>query len=184
MMKCMKEQEKVGGKMIETIKIDFSAEMENITWEKRESHKIVSTSKSSVVQKDSPHRLTEKKLLYQLTKENNDVSDTTKKSDSPTNTSKKSKKRLSNKEALDKAKPTYSDEEIQNITRSSISINSKISRIQDKKNEVLFSEGDEVFVKKYKKTGILLKKDKNNDWTVQIGIFKLSINQKDLKLIK
>ena len=30
----MKEPEKAGGKMIETIKIDFSAEMENITWEK------------------------------------------------------------------------------------------------------------------------------------------------------
>ena len=180
----MKEQEKVGGKMIENIKIDFSAEMENITWKKREPHKIVCTSKSRVVQKDSPHSPAEKKVYCQSTKETSDVSDTAKTSDSSINTSKKSKKRPSNKEALDKAKPTYSDEEIQNITRSSISINSKISRIQDKKNEVLFSEGDEVFVKKYKKTGILLKKDKNNDWTVQIGIFKLSINQKDLKLIK
>lgn len=84
---------------------------------------------------------------------------------------------------MDKAKPTYSDEEIQKITQNIISINSKTVTIKSK-TEVLFSEGDEVFVKTYKKNGILLKKNKNNDWAVQIGILKFSINQKDLRLIK
>lgn len=54
--------------MIETIKIDFSAEMENITWEKREPHKIVCTSKSRVVQKDSPHSPAEKRFIANLKK--------------------------------------------------------------------------------------------------------------------
>ena len=95
---------------------------------------------------------------------------------------KKSKKRPRNKEALANARPTYSAEEIRKMRQNNISVNSKTAKVQSK-NEVAFSEGDEVFVKNYKKNGILLKKNKNNEWTVQIGSFKTLINQNELKLI-
>lgn len=87
---------------------------------------------------------------------------------------KKTKKRLSNKEALLTARQTFSDEEIFNLTRK----NAKKER-----PALEFKEGAEVLAGSGRIKGTLIHKEKEGVWSVQLGSVKMSIKEKDMQLI-
>ncbi|MBO6220227.1 MAG: Smr/MutS family protein [Treponema sp.] len=95
-------------------------------------------------------------------------------SDSRSSSSKKTKKKLSNKEALKKAKATYTDEEVFNLAPRS-------KNAPPPKFE--FAEGAEVLVGKSRSRGTLLHEEKKGLWTVQLGSIRMSVKQKDMELI-
>ena len=97
-----------------------------------------------------------------------------KSSDSRTSSNKKTKKRLSNKEALATAKATYTDEEIFNLAPRAKNA---------PKQKFEFCEGAEVLVGKTRSRGTLLHEEKKGVWTVQLGSIRMSIKQKDMELI-
>ena len=97
-----------------------------------------------------------------------------KSSDSRTSSNKKTKKRLSNKEALATAKATYTDEEIFNLAPRAKNA---------PKPKFEFCEGAEVLVGKTRSRGTLLHEEKKGVWTVQLGSIRMSIKQKDMELI-
>lgn len=87
--------------------------------------------------------------------------------------SKKTKKKRSNKEALASAKSTYTDEELINRTP-------KQTDVHPKKSTFRFTEGAEVLVGATKAKGILVREEKNGVWTVQLGSIRMSVRQKEL----
>ena len=95
-------------------------------------------------------------------------------SDSRSSSSKKTKKKLSNKEALKKAKATYTDEEVFNLAPRDK--NKPAPRFE-------FCEGAEVLVGKSRSRGTLLHEEKKGLWTVQLGSIRMSVKQKDMELI-
>ena len=88
--------------------------------------------------------------------------------------SKKTKKRLSNKEALASAKATYTDEEVFNLAPRAKNM---------PKAKFEFCEGAEVLVGKTRSRGRLLHEEKKGLWTVQLGSIRMNIRQKDMELI-
>ena len=88
---------------------------------------------------------------------------------------KKSKRKLSNKEALAAARQTYTDEEIFNLVRP-------VKNSRPVKME--FMPGAEVLAGSGRIRGTLLSKEKEGVWTVQLGSIRMSIKEKDMQLIK
>ena len=93
--------------------------------------------------------------------------------------SKKTKKKLSNKEALATAKATYTDEEVLNLSAMAKNPGSK-SKPQLKFE---FCEGAEVLVGSTRTKGILLHEEQKGLWSVQIGSIRMTVKQKDMQLI-
>ena len=88
--------------------------------------------------------------------------------------SKKTKKKLSNKDALKSAKATYTDEEVFNLAPRAKNA---------PKPKFEFCEGAEVLVGKTRSRGTLLHEEKKGVWTVQLGSIRMSVKQKDMELI-
>lgn len=97
-----------------------------------------------------------------------------KSSDSRSASNKKTKKRLSNREALKNAKATYTDEEVFNLAPKSKSA---------PKAKFEFAEGAEVLVGTSRSKGILLREEKKGVWLVQLGSLRMSVKQKEMQLI-
>ncbi|MBR0100682.1 MAG: Smr/MutS family protein [Treponema sp.] len=97
-----------------------------------------------------------------------------KSSDSRTSSNKKTKKRLSNKEALATAKATYTDEEVFNLAPRAKNA---------PKPKFEFCEGAEVLVGSSRSKGILVREEKKGVWSVQLGSIRMSVKQKDMELI-
>ena len=97
-----------------------------------------------------------------------------KSSESRTSSSKKTKKRLSNKEALKNAKATFTDEEVFNLAPRAKNMP---KRIFD------FVEGAEVLVGAARNRGTLVREEKKGVWSVQLGSLRMSVKQKDMQLI-
>ncbi|WP_294430188.1 Smr/MutS family protein [uncultured Treponema sp.] len=97
-----------------------------------------------------------------------------KSSDSRTQSSKKTKRKLSNKEALKTAKATYTDEEVFNLTPRAK--NQPAPKFE-------FAEGAEVLVGSSRSKGILLREEKKGVWLVQLGSIRMSVKQKEMQLI-
>lgn len=97
-----------------------------------------------------------------------------KSSDSRTSSSKKTKKRLSNKEALKSAKATYTDEEVFNLAPAPKNAPKPVFE---------FKEGADVLVGASRAKGRLLREEKKGLWTVQLGSIRMSVKQKDMTLI-
>ena len=95
-------------------------------------------------------------------------------SDARTVSNKKTKKKLSNKEALASAKATYTDEEVFNLAPRPKNM---------PKPKFEFCEGAEVLVGKTRSRGTLLHEEKKGLWTVQLGSIRMNIKQKDMELI-
>ena len=87
---------------------------------------------------------------------------------------KKTKKRLSNKEAFANAKATYTDEEVFNLAPR---------KKNAPKLKYEFAEGAEVLVGKTRSRGTLLHEEKKGVWLVQLGSIRMNIKQKDMELI-
>ncbi|MBQ0051439.1 MAG: Smr/MutS family protein [Treponema sp.] len=96
-------------------------------------------------------------------------------SDNRTASTKKTKKKLSNKEALANAKQTYTDEEIFNLN------------VPKKKNaapiKMEFAEGATVLAGPSRSKGTLLHEEKKGVWLVQLGSIRMSIKEKDMQLV-
>lgn len=88
---------------------------------------------------------------------------------------KATKKRLSNKEALQQASATYSDEQLDKM--------SKKFRKEQKTIPLVFEEGAEVLLSDGKTKGTLISADSRNSWLVQVGSIRMSIKTKTLTLI-
>lgn len=97
-------------------------------------------------------------------------------SDTRTSSSKKTKKKLSNKEALATAKATFSDEEVFNLAPPSQKKDSKPVQLE-------FKEGAQVLAGPSRAKGTLLRQEKKGVWLVQLGSLKMSIKEKDMILI-
>ncbi|MCR4823155.1 MAG: Smr/MutS family protein [Treponema sp.] len=95
-------------------------------------------------------------------------------SDSRTSSAKKTKKKLSNKEALKNAKATYSDEEVFNLAPRPK--NAPAPKFE-------FIEGAEVLAGPGRSRGTLIREEKKGVWLVQLGSIRMSIKEKDLQLI-
>ena len=89
--------------------------------------------------------------------------------------SKKTKKRLSNKEALRSASNAYSDEEILELSPK---------RKIRPENPLEFKEGAEVLAGKMRSKGTLLREEKSGVWLVQLGSLRMSFKERDLVLVK
>lgn len=95
-------------------------------------------------------------------------------SENRTASNKKTKKRLSNKEALANAKQTYTDEEVFNLA----------SPVKNKKPVKLeFKEGATVLAGSSRTKGTLLRKEKEGVWSVQLGSLRMSLKEKDMQLV-
>ena len=95
-------------------------------------------------------------------------------SGSHSSSSKKTKKKLSNKEALLTAKATFTDEEVFNLSP-------KPKNAPKQKFE--FAEGAEVLVGKTRNRGTLLREEKKGVWLVQLGSLRMSIKERDMQLV-
>lgn len=97
---------------------------------------------------------------------------------------KKTKKKLSNREALALAKNTYSDDEADKLT--ALSGNSFVTKAQTSFMEanLIFAEGAEVLHNLTKTKGTLISSPKKGLWSVQLGSIRMNIKEKDLTLIK
>ena len=90
--------------------------------------------------------------------------------------SKKTKKRLSNKEALLSATSTYTDDEI-----ISLSPKKKSKPAQEK---LAFIEGAEVLAGNARAKGMLVREEKKGVWLVQLGSLRMSFKERDLTLVR
>ena len=97
-----------------------------------------------------------------------------KSSENRVSSSKKTKKKISNKEALKTAKATYTDEEVFNLAPRAK--NRPAPKFE-------FCEGAEVLVGKSRSRGTLLHEEKKGLWTVQLGSIRMSVKEKDMELI-
>ncbi|MBQ9206916.1 MAG: Smr/MutS family protein [Treponema sp.] len=88
--------------------------------------------------------------------------------------SKKTKKKISNKEALKTAKATYTDEEVFNLAPRAK--NAPAPKFE-------FCEGADVLVGATRSKGTLLREEKKGVWLVQLGSIRMSVKQKDMQLI-
>lgn len=88
--------------------------------------------------------------------------------------SKKTKKKLSNREALATAQNTYSDEEIKSMTP-------KQKKVVER--PLIFEEGADVLNRTTKMKGTLIRKEKEGVWIVQLGSLRMSMKEKDLILV-
>ena len=95
-------------------------------------------------------------------------------SDSRTASAKKTKKKLSNREALQNAKATYTDEEVFNLAPKAKN---------QPKPKFEFAEGADVLVGTARSKGTLLREEKKGVWLVQLGSIRMSVKQKDMQLI-
>ena len=89
--------------------------------------------------------------------------------------SKKTKKRLSNREALAFATNTYTDEEA-----DALSMHKKRPK---KPAQLSFAEGMEVLAGSARTRGTLVREEKSGVWLVQLGSMRMSFKQKDLVLV-
>ena len=97
--------------------------------------------------------------------------------------SKKTKKKLSNREALSKAKNTYSDEEADRLT--AIAGSSFVTKAQTiKTTSLVFEKGAEVQHNLTKVKGTILESAGKGIWTVQMGSIKMNLKEKDLTLLQ
>lgn len=91
---------------------------------------------------------------------------------------KKTKRRLSNKEALLAAKQTYSDEEVFNLA----------PKPAGKKNtapqKLEFAPGAEVLAGSGRIHGTLVHEEKKGTWLVQLGSVRMSVKEKDMQLVR
>jgi DNA mismatch repair protein MutS2 len=95
---------------------------------------------------------------------------------------KKTKKKLSNKEALSMAKSTWTDEEARDL--EALSSSAFVTKSKTVKTVPLtFEEGAEVEHIQTKAKGTLIEKIKNGVWSVQFGSMRMNIKEKDLHLI-
>jgi len=95
-------------------------------------------------------------------------------SENRASSNKKTKKKLSNKEALKNAKSTYTDEEIFNLSPKAKNAPKAIFE---------FAEGAEVLVGKSRSRGSLIREEKKGVWLVQLGSIRMSVKQRDMQLI-
>lgn len=102
----------------------------------------------------------------------------TKSSERGTST-KKTKRRLSNKEALLTAKQTYSDEEVFNLAPQN-SNQKKKSAAQ----KLEFAPGAEVLAGSGRVRGTLIHEEKKGTWLVQLGSVRMSVKEKDMQLVR
>ena len=98
----------------------------------------------------------------------------TKSAGTRSSSAKKTKKRLSNKEALRNAKATYTDEEALNLAPRAK--NAPALKFE-------FAEGAEVLVGATRRRGTLLREEKKGVWLVQLGSLRMSVRQKDMQLV-
>jgi len=87
---------------------------------------------------------------------------------------KKTKKKLSNREALATAQNTYTDEEIESMTPKQKKVAVR---------PLIFEEGAEVLNRSTKMKGTLIRQEKAGVWLVQLGSLRMSIKEKDLMLV-
>lgn len=92
---------------------------------------------------------------------------------------KKTKKKLSNKEALKLSKNTYSDEEVSAL-QNKLSKNLVTSSSKQPKENKVFEVGAKVIHNLTRNSGILVEKLKGNFWNVQLGAIQMKLNEKDL----
>lgn len=92
---------------------------------------------------------------------------------------KKTKKRLSNKEALKNATQTYTDEEIFNLAPKSSNQKKKSAP-----QKLEFAPGAEVLAGSGRVRGTLLHEEKKGTWLVQLGSVRMSVKEKDMQLVK
>lgn len=93
--------------------------------------------------------------------------------------SKKTKKRLSNKEALKNATQTYTDEEIFNLAPQNSSQKKKSAP-----QKLEFAPGAEVLAGSGRVRGTLIHEEKKGTWLVQLGSVRMSVKEKDMQLVK
>ncbi len=87
---------------------------------------------------------------------------------------KTTRKRLSNKEALQQANAAYSDEQLEKM--------SKKYKKEQKPVVLTFEEGAEVLLSDGRTKGTLISPDSKNSWLVQVGSIRMSIKTKTLTL--
>lgn len=90
---------------------------------------------------------------------------------------KKTKRRLSNKEALLTAKQTYTDEEIFNLAPPNQKKKSALKTLE-------FAPGAEVLAGSGRVRGTLIHEEKKGTWLVQLGSVRMSVKEKDMQLVK
>lgn len=92
--------------------------------------------------------------------------------------SKKTKRRLSNKEALLTAKQTYTDEEVFKLApASSVNKNAAPKKLE-------FAPGAEVLAGSGRVRGTLVMQEKKGTWLVQLGSVRMSVKEKDMQLVR
>ncbi len=105
------------------------------------------------------------------------------KDNSKHSSTKKTKKKLSNKEALAQAKNTFSDDEAAVLTaKAGKSFITKAQTISQTPLE--FIPGAEVIHNITKAKGTLIEQARNGSWSVQMGSIKMTFKEKDLTLIQ
>ncbi len=97
--------------------------------------------------------------------------------------SKKTKKKLSNAEALALAKNTYSQDEADKLSaQASSSFVTKV--VPEQELPLEFKAGAEVLHRLTKRRGNLIKETKKGIWSVQLGSIRMELKEKDLELVK
>ena len=97
-----------------------------------------------------------------------------------TSDNKKSKRKLSNAEAL-KYATSFAD----SFTASAAgSKQGKANGINDDEKPLVFEPGASVVVGTNKNEGVLIKEERRGLWSVQFGSVKMSVKQKDMKLVR
>jgi len=97
------------------------------------------------------------------------------------NSTKKTKKKLSNKEALANAKSTYTDEQVENLKKDALSSFVTKERAQSAV-PAEFERGAEVIYNLTKAHGTLLEQTKKGEWAVQLGSIRMNIKESLLTL--
>ncbi len=98
-----------------------------------------------------------------------------KSSESKSKSTKKTKRRLSNREALATAQNTYSAEEVLAMSPKQKKQKADAPRV--------FEEGAEVLTRATKMRGTLVREEKSGVWLVQLGNLRMSFKEKDLMLL-
>ena len=96
--------------------------------------------------------------------------------------SKKSRKKLSNTEALALAKNTYTQEEADKL--SALAGSSFVTKMREFTGPLEFAEGAEVLHRLTKTRGTLINMTKKGVWSVQLGSIRMEVKEKDLELVK
>lgn len=89
--------------------------------------------------------------------------------------SKKTHKKLSNKEAFAQAKSTYSEAVISQLSPQ--------KQKQAEKPQAQWIEGAEVFAGPSRSRGTLIRKERKGVWTVQLGSIRMSVRERDMVLV-